>query len=165
MTTRRTDLREARPEDAAALAALERDANLVALGHVFPPDRFPFPLAQVQARWESLLEDPTVRLGVMDGPGRLEVLVAHDDEVLRHLAVHPERWGCGWARRAVVWAVAGIRRREGTPRLWVLRENERARSLYRHLGWVPMGQQQQCEWPPHPVELEHRLPPGTAIRD
>ena len=43
--------RPAREDEAGALRDLERAANLVALGHVFPPDRFPFPDDAVLARW------------------------------------------------------------------------------------------------------------------
>ena len=38
-----SDWRRAGAEDAEPLTDLERDANLVALGHVFPPESHPFP--------------------------------------------------------------------------------------------------------------------------
>ena len=113
---------------------LERDANLVALGHVFPRGRHPFPDADVRAR---------------GGPGarrrrrgrghgrrrRLVAFLAHDGTVtLRHLAVHPDGWGRGLGRAAVERAVAA-----GATRLWCLVDNQRARGLYEHLGWRPTG--------------------------
>ena len=59
--------RLATPDDAPALRDLERDANLVALEHVFGDT--PFPEAAVLARWSAELADPTFRVHVVDGPG------------------------------------------------------------------------------------------------
>jgi GNAT superfamily N-acetyltransferase len=147
MTTALNDLlRPATAADADALTDLERDANLVALAHVFPG--VPFPYDEVRTRWLSLLADPGVRVEVAGPPGRLDGYLAWDDERLRHLGVRPERWGQGLAR-------AAIQRAEGVRRLWVLRDNHRARGLYEHLGWSPSGVEQLAEWPPHPVELEY----------
>ena len=126
--------------------ALERDTNLVALGHVFPG--FPYPEGDVRARWQRLLADPTVTVEVIGPPERLDVYLAHDGETLRHLGVRPERWGEGLAR-------AAVDRADGVRRLWVLEDNHRARGFYAHLGWSPTGRSQAAEWPPHPVELEY----------
>ncbi len=52
-----SDWRRAGADDAGLLADLERDANLVALAHVFPPDVHPFPYDGVLARWRALLAD------------------------------------------------------------------------------------------------------------
>jgi GNAT superfamily N-acetyltransferase len=138
--------RPATAADVQALMELERDTNLVALGHVFAG--VPFPEDDVRARWEHLLADPSVRVEVVGPPDRLEVYLAWDDERLRHLGVRPDRWGRGLATAAVARA-AGVRR------LWVLADNHRARGLYEHLGWSPTGQEQRAEWPPYPVELEY----------
>lgn len=148
--------RPARTDDAAALRDLEREANLVALGHVFPPGDFPFPDDDVLARWQRVLGEPGVVVEVVEGldaPG-LDCFVAHDSAVLRHLAVHPRRWGGGLARVAVARAVAAIRAGGGEPRLWCLAANERALGLYGHLGWEPTGVEQRSEWTPYPVERE-----------
>jgi GNAT superfamily N-acetyltransferase len=132
--------------DADALTTLERDTNVVALAHVFAG--VPYPEEQVRARWLALLADAAVRVEVAGPPERLDAYLAWDAERLRHLGVRPERWGHGLARRAV-------ERATGVRRLWVLRENHRARGFYDHLGWRPSGRQQPAEWPPHPVELEY----------
>ena len=146
--------RVAGPDDAALLRDLEREANLVGLAHVFPPAEFPFPDQGVLARWETTLVDPGVSVlmtevafSAWDRSGRL-----------RHLAVHPDRWGTGLAREGVELAVTAIRGAGQTPVLWVLEANHRARGLYDHLGWVPTGREQPAEWPPYPVELELRMP-------
>jgi GNAT superfamily N-acetyltransferase len=138
--------RPATAADAAALTLLERDTNLVALAHVFPD--VPYPTAQVRQRWERLIADPSVRVEVAGPPEQLDVYLAWDDERLRHLGVRPELWGRGLARMAV-------ERATGVRRLWVLRDNTRARGFYEHLGWTRTGRDQDAEWPPYPVELEY----------
>jgi GNAT superfamily N-acetyltransferase len=141
-----SSFRPAATDDADALTALERDANLVALAHVFPG--VPYPSGDVRDRWVRLLADPSVRVEVAGPPDRLDVYLAWDEERLRHLGVRPEQWGRGLARRAV-------ERAGGVRRLWVLREDARARGFYEHLGWRPTGVEQAAEWPPYPVELEY----------
>ena len=83
---------------------------------------------------------------------------------LRHLAVHPDRWGTGLAREGVELAVAAIRAAGRVPVLWVLVANDRARGLYEHLGWVETGRSQPAEWPPYPTEVEYRLPESANER-
>jgi GNAT superfamily N-acetyltransferase len=141
--TSETVFRPATPADADALTALERDTNLVALAHVFTD--VPYPYDDVRARWLRLLADPEVRVEVA---GQLDVYLAWDDERLRHLGVRPDLWGRGLARRAV-------ERADGVRRLWVLRDNARARGFYEHLGWASTGREQEAEWPPYPVEMEY----------
>ncbi|HEX6150964.1 GNAT family N-acetyltransferase [Nocardioides sp.] len=146
-------VRTATDADAAALAALERDANLPALAHVFPADEHPFPTAEVEARWRRLLTDPDVTVEVVDGSsGDLLAFVAYDEQVLRHLAVHPSRWRLGWGRALVDRAVS---RMGPEPRLWCLVDNRAARLLYEGLGWQETGREQPAEWPPYPAEVEY----------
>ncbi len=146
--------REATEADAVALRDLERAANLASLGHVFPPDRYPYPADDVLARWTLVLGEPGARTLVRDGVA----VVCHDLGTLRHLAVHPDHWGRGWGRRCVEVAVAAMAA-AGTahPRLWVLTDNHRARGLYEHLGWRPTGVTREAAWPPYPEEQEYAL--------
>jgi len=138
--------RPATTADAEAMTDLERDTNVVALGQVFAG--IPFPHDEVRDRWLRLIADPSVTVEVVGSPERLDVYLAWDAERLRHLGVRPELWGRGLARTAVERATAARR-------LWVLRDNARARGLYEHLGWAPTGREQAAEWPPYPVELEY----------
>jgi GNAT superfamily N-acetyltransferase len=138
--------RVATPSDAVVLTDLERDANLVALAHVFPDT--PYPEDEVRSRWERTLLDPGVSVEVCGPPARLDAYVCWDATTLRHLAVRPERWGNGLARQA-------IGRASGVSRLWCLVENHRARGLYEHLGWRPTGREQTAVWPPYPREMEY----------
>jgi GNAT superfamily N-acetyltransferase len=143
--------RPALPADAVALRDLEREANLVALAHVFGD--LPFPDQGVLRRWQETLADPAVT--VLMTP--VAVTSWDTDGRLRHLAVHPDHWGTGLARAGVALAVSGIRALSVVPRLWVLEDNHRARALYDHLGWAPTGRTQRAEWPPYPLELELSL--------
>ncbi len=147
-----SEWRPARTGEARLLTDLERDANLAALGHIFPPAAHPFPYDGVLERWRSLLAGDVV-VEVVAGEGRLDAFLAHDSTMLRHLAVHPDRWGSGLASSAVVRAVAA-----GATRLWCLADNDRARGLYEHLGWWVTGQSRSAEWPPYPIEIEYAAP-------
>ena len=150
-------LRPAGPADAEALTALERAAGLAALGHVFPPDRHPYPSADVLARWHLVLADPDTFVLVVDRDPGLDCVVAYDAAgTLRHLAVDPGRWGLGWGEWAVrhaVEAMSGLGLSE--LRLWCLAENRHARRLYERLGWRVTGATQPAPWPPYPVEVEY----------
>ncbi|MGZ5404438.1 MAG: GNAT family N-acetyltransferase [Nocardioides sp.] len=153
-----SDWRRATPGDAGLLADLERDANLVALAHLFPPARHPFPYDGVLERWRAVLADDVV-VEVVEGTDGLDAFVAYDATVLRHLAVRPARWGRGLAGEAVARARAA-----GARRLWCLAGNHHARSVYDHLGWRPTGLTRAAEWSPYPIEIEYRSDePGGAL--
>jgi RimJ/RimL family protein N-acetyltransferase len=153
-------LREATVHDMTALRDLEREANLAALGHVFPPERYPFPDDDVLARWAILLDDPAVTVLVDETEdGVLDVLAAYDDRSLRHLAVRSTRWGEGLASQAVeavLRAIAATGADEAE--LWCLEENKRARRLYEHLGWRVTSDRREGSWPPHPTMLRYVCP-------
>ncbi|HSE08147.1 MAG TPA: GNAT family N-acetyltransferase [Nocardioidaceae bacterium] len=150
--------REAAEGDLFKLAQLERDANLAALAHVFPPEVHPFPFDAVLARWRLVLEDPSAVVLVADTPDGcgLAAYAAYDDDTLRHLAVHPDYWGNGLASAAIETALHAMDMRGTTAAsLWVLRENHRARRLYTFLGWRETNEAQEAPWPPHPVEVKY----------
>lgn len=158
--------RQATTDDLPALLDLERAASLAALGHVFPPDRYPYPDGDVLARWALVLDEPGAEVLVRDDPsrdGRLDVLAAYDSTTLRHLAVHPERWGSGLASTAIETVLRAMDRRGTTiAQLWCLEENHRARRLYEYLGWRPTLDRQSAPWPPHPTEMRYtRLIPES----
>jgi RimJ/RimL family protein N-acetyltransferase len=151
--------REATRDDVAALRDLERAANLAALGHVFPADRFPFPDDDVLARWSLVLDDPDVSVLVAEhdaGAKDLVMFAAYDSTTLRHLAVHPEHWGQGLASDAIDTVLHAMDRRGGTiASLWCLEENHRARRLYEYLGWRAEPERREAPWPPHPTEMRY----------
>jgi GNAT superfamily N-acetyltransferase len=151
--------RRATSDDLGPLRDLEREANLAGLAHVFPADRYPFPDDDVLARWALVLQDPTACVLVrddVDRPGQLDVLAAYDDRSLRHLAVHPDRWGAGLASAAVDAVLAALAERGTTvAELWCLHDNGRARRLYEHLGWRATDDRRPAPWPPYPVEMRY----------
>ncbi|CUR54900.1 conserved hypothetical protein [metagenome] len=149
-------LRPAGEDDLLDLLELERDANLVALAHVYPPATYPYPDDDVLARWRIVLDDPDCTTLVLDGVTRLEAVVAYDRSSIRHLAVHPDLWGTGLARVLLEEACADI---AGPVFLWCLSDNHRARGLYEHLGWRLTGVEEESEFPPHPTQLEYVLDP------
>jgi RimJ/RimL family protein N-acetyltransferase len=149
--------REATTDDLNALLDLERDANLAALGHVFPPERYPFPGDDVLARWTLVLEDPDVCVLVRDdGRGGIDLFAAYDATTLRHLAVHPDVWGNGLASQAIETALHAMDLRGSTvAELWCLEDNRRARRLYEYLGWRPTDDRRPAPWPPYPTEMRY----------
>jgi RimJ/RimL family protein N-acetyltransferase len=163
--------REATTADLPALRDLEQAANLAALGHVFPPERFPFPADDVLARWALVLAEPDVCVLVRDAdpadgrgaPGAIDILAAYDSRTLRHLAVHPDLWGRGLASTAVETVLHAMDLRGTTvAELWCLEDNHRARRLYEYLGWRPTRDRQPAPWPPHPTEMRYtRLIPQS----
>lgn len=150
--------RAATEKDLVDLRDLEREANRVALAHVFAPERFSFPDDAVLARWRLVMDDPGVEVVVADDPvgSGLIAYAARDDSTLRHLAVRPDHWGEGLATAAIENALRGMDRLGSTEAsLWCLRENHRARGLYEYLGWAPTEDVREASWPPHPLEMRY----------
>ncbi|HEX6247743.1 MAG TPA: GNAT family N-acetyltransferase [Nocardioidaceae bacterium] len=152
--------RAAEERDLLPLTELERDANLAALAHVFPPERHPFPFEAVLARWRLVLDDPSAVVLVLDDAehDRLAAYVAYDDATVRHVAVHPDRWGEGIGTAGMHRALSDMARRGTTEAtLWVLAENHRARRLYERLGWRATSETRDAPWPPYPREVRYSL--------
>ena len=95
---------------------------------------------------------------VVEGETGLVAFTAYDATTLRHLAVHPARWGSGLGRAGVERAAAAIAAGGADEAiLWCLEANHRARDLYRRLGWEETGERRRAEWAPYPVEGRWRL--------
>jgi GNAT superfamily N-acetyltransferase len=148
--------REATVDDMTALRDLEREANLAALGHVFPPERYPFPDDDILARWALLLADPEVTVLVKESDAGLDLLAAYDDRSLRHLAVRPRHWGEGLASTAIETVLRALAAKGAAEaELWCLEANTRARRLYAHLGWHATTERREETWPPHPTLMRY----------
>ena len=148
--------RTATRDDLVALRDLEREANLAGLGHVFPPERYPFPDDDVLARWALVLDAPDVDVMVAEVSGEIVAFAAYDDSTLRHLAVRPDHWGRGVASTAIETVLHALDLRGCTiASLWCLEENHRARRLYEYLGWRPEPERREAPWPPHPTEMRY----------
>ena len=158
-------LRAATSDDLVGLRDLERSASTAALGHVFPPQRFPYPDHRVLARWVIVLDDPEVEVLVEELGGRLIGLTAYDGHWLRHLAVDPRHWGTGLADRLLDTSLARIATRGATSaQLWVLADNHRARRFYERAGWLLGDEERTAEFPPHPIEVTYASLPLVVPR-
>lgn len=147
------DVSVAGPDDADLLMRLERASSQVALAHVFGPDR-PYPDDDVRARWQLVLEDPSVVTLLGWDAGEAVAFAAVDHVELRHFGVAPDRFGTGLAD----YLHTEVRRRmPGGLQLWVLEQNVRARHFYERNGWAPDGRTGTSEFPPYPVEVGYSI--------
>jgi GNAT superfamily N-acetyltransferase len=145
-------LRRATAADAAELAAIQEEASLVAVPHVYPPELYPFPTEAVSERWRRYTEDGGWALLAADG------FVAVSPPWLEAIYVRPAAWGRGLADELHAAAVAELRARGvERARLWVLELNMRAQRFYRRHGWAPDGTSRVVEFPPHPIDLGFAL--------
>lgn len=153
--------RDATDEDLIGLLDLERAANVAALGHVFPPEDYPFPAEAALEDWRTALADPARSVLVAGPSGALRAYLMHDAARVHKLAVHPDHWGHGLATRALDTALAAMRDRgTSTAWLWCLEANPRARRLYERLGWTDSGEREPSKWPPFPRMVRYTRPTG-----
>jgi GNAT superfamily N-acetyltransferase len=159
-------IREARPDEAETLAEIQRDACVAAFPHIFPSERYPFPMDDVRARWAVALPDPEVSVLVAESEGRPVGLAGFRAEWLDGLYVVPDVWAGGIGSVLHDHALERVRGL-GSVRchLWVLEANERARGFYERHGWRENGQTRVVPFPPHPldvgytIELDSRVAP------
>jgi GNAT superfamily N-acetyltransferase len=151
-------IREARPDEAEALAEVQRDACLVALPHIFPPDLYPFPMDDVRERWVVALADPDMSVVVAEVDGRPVGLAGYRSDWLDGLYVLPGHWGRGIGLALHDAALARMRE-HGSDRchLWVLERNHRARRFYERHGWHENGETRVVPFPPNPVDVGYTI--------
>ena len=151
-------IREARPDEAGALAAIQRDASLAALADIFPPELYPYPLDDVTRRWEESLADGGVAVLVAEEDGTAAGVAGCRSEWLDGLYVLPQFWSRG-VGRALHDTVLGRLRADGWERchLWVLEDNGRARRFYERLGWIENGTSRVVPFPPNPIDLGYSM--------
>jgi len=153
-----TEIRRARRDEGPTLAAVCELASLAALGHIFPPEAFPYPREAVHARWVAAVRDRKAR-----------TLIALDEDQpvgaalvtkgwLQGLYVVPELWGTGLAGTLHDQALDEVRAlRSKSCRLWVLEDNMRARRFYERRGWRENGESRVVEFPPNPLDIGYSL--------
>jgi GNAT superfamily N-acetyltransferase len=88
-------IREARPDEAELVAGIQRDSAVAAFAHIFPPDRYPFPIEAVTQRWIQALTDPRMRVLVAEKNGAAVGAAGYRSEWLDGLYVVPAFWGRG----------------------------------------------------------------------
>lgn len=147
----RTTIREARPDDLAAVAAV-----FLACWHESYPGFLSPGVAGLydedgaRALWRRTLVDPPADATVLvaELPGRSVsgvIRIGRDPDLpaaghVYSLYVHPEAQGLGVGARLLA-AADGRFRRDGVEEatLWVFAANAAARAFYVHLGWQPDG--------------------------
>ncbi|MFD6163342.1 GNAT family N-acetyltransferase [Nocardia sp. NPDC060256] len=151
-------LRAAGPPDATALARIQRDAELAAFSHIFPPDRYPYPFEAVVAEWDQARTD--ARIITAESAGRIIGVVAANPGHLRSLYVSPPHWGTGIAQLLHDNAIDAETNTDQW-QLWVLKDNNRARRFYERQGWHADGRTKPLDYPPHPTLLGYQLTVST----
>ncbi|MDY7086228.1 MAG: GNAT family N-acetyltransferase [Actinomycetota bacterium] len=152
-------VRGAALSDLPALLDVQQAGAVRGLAHIFRQDRYPFPRAEVHARWEAELADPAIGAYVIeDDAGRIAGFAAIRGDELLHFGTAVESWGRGLASAAHDellgrFTAAGVTR----ARLRVFEENHRARRFYEKLGWRPSGRLSRTSFAPHPVLVEYEL--------
>lgn len=151
-------IREARPDEADALAAIQRDASLAALAHIFPPERYPFPIDAVRQRWREALDDSLMTVLAAELDGALVGAAGCRAEWLDGLYVAPASWGRGIGQ-CLHDEVLDRLRGAGSKRshLWVLEHNDRARRFYERLGWRENGDTRVVPFPPSPIDVGYTI--------
>lgn len=144
--------RDARPEDAPALARLGARSFFETFGHLYDPaDLALFLQNHAVAEWQKQLADPgySVRVGESEsqlaayaklGPPSLPFTPRGRSTEIRQFYVLKEHHGSGAARELMAWALDEARRR-GAEHLYlsVFTDNHRARRFYARYGFVEEG--------------------------
>jgi GNAT superfamily N-acetyltransferase len=159
-------VRAARPEEAEVLLGIQQAASVAALGHVFPPTRYPFPAGPVLERWRAALGGAEGCVLVAEREGLPVGVVQVAPERLDGLFVLPCAWGSGVADQLHDAAVQRLRGWDcGRCRLSVLEENHRARRFYERRGWRLDGRRTWTPFPPHPPMVGYTLTLSTTSTD
>ena len=159
------NLREARCDEGDHLFQRYRETTLVAYAHIFPPELYPFPDAQVRELWRALVSESGTkhRLLVAEVDGQTAGAVTAAPGRLEHLFVVPACWGRGVAD-ALLAAAIQVSREASVEvcRLEVLEQNLRARRFYERHGWFRDDRSRVADYPPHPVVVGYTLHLHTA---
>jgi GNAT superfamily N-acetyltransferase len=151
-------IREALRDEAETLAAIQRDASLAANAHIFPPELYPFPMAEIIGRWERFLDDPSVSVLVCEEDGTGVGVAGSRAGWLDGLYVLPEWWSRGVGRSLHDEVLERQRRAGGTRcHLWVLERNDRARRFYERLGWHENRDTRVVPFPPNPIDVGYSI--------
>jgi len=154
----RTEIREARPEEALLLAAVQELASVAALDHIFPPELFPYPREAVQARWAGVVSDRASRALIALSENAPVGSACVSEGWLEGLYVVPELWGSGLAGSLHDRALELVRDfGSASCRLWVLEDNVRARRFYERRGWRENGRTRIVPFPPNPLDVGYTL--------
>ena len=144
-------IRRARFDESRLLAELERGASEPALAHVFPPEKHPYPAAEIQRRWRRLLRDSRTHVHILQLKDEPVGYVAFGEGWVQHLGVLATYTRRGFGSALLEFAsleLFSTADREAS--LWVLTDNEAARAFYRAHRWTETEDRRRSEYPPHP---------------
>ena len=151
-------IREARPGEARQLADVQERASLAALGHIFPPELYPYPTDAIRTRWIEATADPARRTLIAVSGEEPVGAASVSAEWLEGLYLVPERWGSGLADELHDRALELVRELGSTKcHLWVLEENARARRFYERRSWRENVRARVVEYPPNPLDVGYTL--------
>jgi GNAT superfamily N-acetyltransferase len=151
-------IRAAEPGEAETLLAIQREASLAGLGHIFPPDAAPFPDDAVREQWAEALADPALEAWVGEIGGEAVGAVSVGGDLIRGLYVLSRYWRSGVGSTLHDFALERLRARGVTrARLWALEGNDVARRFYEKRGWRLDGETRVVPFPPHPLDLGYSL--------
>ena len=149
------EIRPAAVSDAREIAQVHVGSWQGAYAHLIPPDDLDqLDVSQFESwrarRLRAMNRADSETLVVVDddgiagfvdvGPTRDEHLDSERVGELYAIYLHPSRWDRGYGRALIDEAESTMRRLGfESAMLWVLEENERARSFYEAAGWRPDG--------------------------
>jgi len=149
-------IRAARPDEAATITVIQRDACVKAFAHIYPPDRYPFPEEEVRLIWEKTLADPSVEAYVAEIDGEPVGTVSVGDGFLRTLYVLPSHWRNGVGTALHDHALDRLRAHgDETAKLWTLEENWDGRRYYEKGGWTLTPETRVVPFPPNPIDVQY----------
>jgi GNAT superfamily N-acetyltransferase len=149
-------IRAARPDEADTLMTIQRDACVAAFAHIYPPDRYPFPEADVRAIWSATLADPSVEAYVAEVEGEPVGSVSVGDGFLRTLYVLPSHWRGGVGTALHDHALERLRAQgNSVAKLWTLEENWDGRRYYERRGWTLTDETRVVPFPPNPIDVQY----------
>jgi GNAT superfamily N-acetyltransferase len=155
-------IRTARADDVETLLEIQREASLAAFGHVFPPERYPYPSDAIRERWREALASPAAEVAVAEVEGAPTGVAFAEDDFLNGLYVLPDRQRTGVGTALHDWALERLRVRGcSRAKLWTLERNAGARRFYERRGWVLTGETRVVPFPPHPLDVGYSLPLGS----
>ena len=149
-------IREARPDEAETLLAIQRDACVVAFAHIFPPEKYPFPDQDVLANWRAALLEPETEVYVAEDEGVSVGSLSLGNGFLSTLYVVPSHQGTGIGSALHDFALERLRAHGlEVARLWTLEENWNARRYYEKRGWTLTEETRVVPFPPQPLDVQY----------
>jgi GNAT superfamily N-acetyltransferase len=149
-------IREARPDEAETLLAIQRDACLVAFAHIFPPEKYSFPDQDVLANWRAALLGQETEVYIAEDEGVPVGSVSLGNGFLSTLYVVPSRQGTGVGSSLHDLALERLRAHgNDVAKLWTLEENWNARRYYEKRGWMLTEETRVVPFPPQPLDVQY----------